>query len=97
MSSKFKIITKEWDELSKELIKWLADKDVDWQEVDFMDSSLDETILKDEKFLENFCEKSGCVESTPIIVKNDKEYYYSEIWDNMQTVNEEKAKEIFDL
>ena len=41
---------------------------------------------------------SACVESIPLIVKNDTKFYYSEIWDLVNnTIIEEKAREIFEI
>ena len=97
-TAKFKIITKEFCPQSKILKDWLADKTLYWEEIDYMDPSLEKTVLEDDNFTKNHCEIGGCVENTPIIVKNDKEYFYNEIWDEMmQSINEEKAKEVFEL
>ena len=41
---------------------------------------------------------SACVESIPLIVKNDKEFYYAEIWDLVKNeLIEEKARKIFEI
>ncbi len=41
---------------------------------------------------------AACVESLPIVVKNDKEFYYGELWDLVNNeLIEEKAKTIFEL
>jgi hypothetical protein len=41
---------------------------------------------------------SACVESLPIVVKNDKDIYYTELWDLVKNeINEEKAKKIFQI
>ncbi len=97
-SAKFKIITKEFCPQSKILKEWLSDKTVYWEEIDYRDSILDDSVMKDSTFTGNYCEIGGCIETTPIIIKNDSEYYHGEIWErDMQTINEEKAKEIFDL
>ena len=45
-----------------------------------------------------YCDMSACVESIPLIVKNDKEFFYSEIWDLVNnTILDDKAKEIFEI
>ncbi|MFX1398925.1 MAG: hypothetical protein ACFFAS_17985 [Promethearchaeota archaeon] len=96
--AKFKIITKEHCQQSKILKEWLADKTLYWEEIDYMDSSLENSVLKDENFTSNYCEIGGCVENTPIVIKNEKEYFYSELWnEGMQSMNEKKAKEIFEI
>ncbi|MBN1801478.1 MAG: hypothetical protein JW891_08230 [Candidatus Lokiarchaeota archaeon] len=96
--AKFKIITKEYCPHSKMLKEWLSDKSIYWEEIDYMDPLLEASVLKDDEFTSNYCEIGGCVENTPIIVKNGKEYYYSEIWnEGMQSINEEKALKVFDL
>jgi hypothetical protein len=41
---------------------------------------------------------SACVEGIPIIVKDDKEFFYAEIWDLIQNdIIEEKANKIFEI
>jgi hypothetical protein len=39
-----------------------------------------------------------CIEDTPVIIKNENQYFYGEIWDfTNNTLNEGKAKEIFEI
>ncbi|MFX1296223.1 MAG: glutaredoxin family protein [Promethearchaeota archaeon] len=96
--SKFKIITREDCPFCKKLKKWLADKKVDYTEIDYRDPALNEIIKNDESFATRYCDMSACVDSTPIIIKNDKEYYYGEIWDfTIGFIREAKAKKIFEV
>ncbi|MFX1552001.1 MAG: hypothetical protein ACFFB9_16750 [Promethearchaeota archaeon] len=54
--------------------------------------------MKNPTFNSLYCDMSACVESIPLIVKNDTEFYYSEIWDLVKnSIIEEKAREIFEL
>ncbi len=96
--AKFKIIVKKDCPSCKKLKKWLADKNVDWEEIDYLDTSLNDSVLNDDYFTARFCDMSQCVDSTPIIIKDGKEYYYGEIWD-FQTgeIREDKAKQIFEI
>lgn len=95
----FKIITKEVCPSSKMLTDWLSDKDVDWHEIDNLDNSLNFSSIDDEILLKlNYNQEEGIIENTPVIIKNDKEYYYEEIWnENMDSINEEEAKDIFEI
>jgi hypothetical protein len=41
---------------------------------------------------------AACVESLPLIAKNDEDFYYGEIWDLVNNeIDEEKAKKVFEL
>jgi len=97
--AKFKIITKRDCFFCNKLIEWLADKDVDFNVLDYQDpKDFDDPIMKNQTFNALYCDMSACVEGIPIIVKNDKEFYYSEIWDLVTNkIIEEKAKEIFEV
>ena len=40
----------------------------------------------------------AAIQDGKVVVKNDKEFYYGELWDLVKNeINEEKAKEIFEL
>lgn len=96
--AQFKIITAKGCPFCKKLKEWLADKNVDWKEIDYHDDALNAVIEKDESFATRYCDMSACVDTTPIIIKNDDDYYHGEIWD-LQTGNirEDKAKRIFEI
>lgn len=95
----FKIITKEACPASKKLIFWLSDKDVDWQEVDYLDNSLDLTSLDDEILLKlDYNQEEGAIGKTPVVIKNDNKYYNEEIWnEDMSSLYEEVARKIFEI
>ncbi len=97
--AKFKIITKKDCFFCEKLEKWLAGKDVDYKILDYQDSKdFDDPLMKNPTFNSLFCDMSACVEGIPIIVKNDKDFFYSEIWDLVNNeIVEEKAREIFEL
>ena len=96
--SKFKIILKKGCPLCAKLTAWLKDKNVDYEGIDYLDPELKDSVMQDNDFVANYCDMSACVEDTPVIVKNDTEYYYGEIWDfSTETIIEEKAKEIFEV
>ena len=96
--AKFKIITRKDCPFCKKLKDWLADKKVDYTEVDYLDPNVDQLTKDDDSFTARFCDMSACVDSTPIIIKDEKEYIYGEIWD-LQTgeIREEKATRIFGI
>jgi glutaredoxin len=95
---KFKIITRKDCPNCKKLKSWLKKNKVNYQEIDYLDSALNEIIQKDESFVTQYCDTSQCVEDTPIIIKNDKEYFYAEIWDfETGKLLEDKAKKIFEI
>lgn len=96
--AKFKIITQKGCAFCKKLKEWLADKNVDWEEIDIDDPGLNESVLNDDYFTARYCDMSQCIDSTPIIIKGEKDYYYGEIWDyEAGTIKEDKAKRLFGL
>lgn len=96
--AEFKIITNKDCPFCKKLKKWLTDYKVKYKEIDYLSDALNEIIENDESFSARYCDMSQCVDSTPIIIKNNKEYYYGEIWD-LETgeIREDKAKRIFEI
>ena len=96
--AKFTIITAKDCPFCKKLKDWLADKNVDWEEINYLDKALEKVIKKDPSFATRYCDMSACVDTTPIIIKDDTEYIHGEIWD-LQTGNlrEDKAKRIFGI
>ncbi|MFX0036097.1 MAG: hypothetical protein ACFE9I_10710 [Candidatus Hermodarchaeota archaeon] len=97
--TKFKIITKKDCFFCNKLKDWLSDKDVDHIILDYQDpKDFDDPIMENETFNALYCDMSACVEGVPIIVKDDKEFYYAEIWDLVQNkIIEKKAREIFEI
>lgn len=97
--AKFKIIVKKHCYFCDLLIKWLSDKDVDYLILDYQDpKDFDDPLMKNPTFNSLYCDMSACIESIPLIVKNDTKFYYSEIWDLVNNlIIEEKAREIFEL
>ena len=95
----FKIITKKDCFFCEKLKNWLNDKHVEFKEIDYLEpKNSNDPILKNEKFYSIYCDMSACVESLPIIVKNDEEFFYGEIWDLVNnSIIEDKAKEIFEI
>ena len=98
MASTFKIITTKDCPFCKKLKTWLTQKKVKFKEIDYRDPALNEVIKKDPSFAARYCDMSACVDTVPIIIKNDKEYYFGEIWDlQKDMIREEKANLIFDI
>ena len=98
MANSFKIVVKKGCPLCAKLKEWLKDKDVEWEAIDYLDPLLNDTVMKDQDFVNNYCDMSACVEDTPVIIKNEKEYFYGEIWNFAdETIVESKAKEIFEI
>jgi len=97
--AKFKIITKKNCFFCEKLEQWLSGKNIDYQILDYQDpKDFDDPLMKNPTFNSLFCDMSACVEGIPIIVKNDKDFFYGEIWDLVNNeIVEEKAKEIFEL
>lgn len=97
--SKFKIVVKKHCYFCDLLVEWLSDKEIDYKVLDYQDpKDFNDPLMKDPTFNSLYCDMSACVESIPLIVKNDTKYYYSEIWDLVNnTIIEEKAREIFEL
>lgn len=96
---RFKIITKKDCFFCDKLKEWLSNKNVDWKEIDYLDpKNNDDPIMKNEMFYAIYCDMSACVESLPIVVKDDKDFYYGELWDLVKNeLIEEKAYKIFEL
>jgi len=98
MASKFVIVTKKDCPYCKRLKTWLTSKKVKFKEIDYLDPSLDESVKLDENFTSQYCDMSACITDTPVIIKNDTEYYMGEIWDyNADKLLEDKAKQIFEV
>ena len=97
--AKFKIITKKDCFFCNKLKEWLADKDVDYEILDYQDpNDFKDPIMNNHTFTSLYCDMSACVEGIPIIVKDDKEFYYSEMWDLVENkILEDKAKDIFEI
>ena len=91
--AKYKIITRKGCQSCAKLKEWLADKNVDWEEIDYHSDALNAVIEKDESFASRFCDMSACVDTTPIIVVGDNEnYIHGEIWDIQSgEIREDKA------
>ncbi|MHA2006429.1 MAG: hypothetical protein ACXABO_17995 [Promethearchaeota archaeon] len=96
---KFKIVVKKSCYFCDLLVKWLSDKKVDYSVLDYQDpKDFNDPLMKNPTFNTIYCDMSACVESIPIIVKNDTEFYYTEIWDLVNnSIVEDKAREIFEL
>ncbi|MFX0031621.1 MAG: hypothetical protein ACFE8E_07315 [Candidatus Hodarchaeota archaeon] len=97
--AKFKIITKKNCFFCEKLEEWLKGKNVDYKILDYQDpEDFDDPLMKNPTFNSLFCDMSACVEGIPIIVKNDKDFFYAEIWDLVNNeIIEKKAKEIFEI
>ncbi|TFF84358.1 MAG: hypothetical protein EU552_00640 [Promethearchaeota archaeon] len=97
--AKYKIVVKKSCFFCEKLIDWLEDKDVDYKVLDYQDpKDFDDPLMKNPTFNSLYCDMSACVESLPLIVKDDSNFYYGEVWDLVNNeINEEKAKEIFGL
>ncbi|TXT66863.1 MAG: hypothetical protein BAJALOKI3v1_10134 [Promethearchaeota archaeon] len=99
MSPEFKIIVKRKCFFCEQLLNWLKDKEVDYQVLDYQDpDDFNDPLMDNETFKNIYCDMGACVESLPIVVKNEKEFHYGELWDlKNNTLVEERAKEIFGL
>ena len=98
MASKFVIVTKKDCPYCVKLKTWLNSKKVKYKEMDYLNPSLDKSVKLDENFTSKYCDMSACITDTPVIIKNDKEYFMGEIWDfNADKLLEDKAKQIFDV
>jgi len=97
--SKFKVVIKKHCFFCDKLKEWLSDKNVDYILLDYQNpEDFNDPLMKNPTFNSLYCDMSACVESIPLIVKNDTEFFYSEIWDLVNNkIIEEKAKEVFEL
>jgi len=97
--AKFKIITKKNCFFCEKLEEWLKGKNVEYKILDYQDpEDFDDPLMKNPTFNSLFCDMSACVEGIPIIVKNEKDFFYAEIWDLVNNeIIEEKAQEIFEI
>ncbi|MFX1405446.1 MAG: hypothetical protein ACFFC9_03785 [Promethearchaeota archaeon] len=97
--AKFKIVIKKHCYFCDLLIKWLSDKKIDYVVLDYQDpEDFNDPLMKNPTFNSLYCDMSACVEGIPLIVKNDSEFYYSEIWDLVNnSIIEQKAREIFEI
>jgi len=97
--TKFKIVIKKDCFFCGKLLEWLKNKNIDFKVLDYQDpNDFDDPLMLNPTFNSLYCDMSACVESIPLIVKNDKEFFYSEIWDLVNnTILDDKAKEIFEI
>jgi len=97
--AKFKIVTKKDCYYCKKLMEWLADKKVDYKVLDYQDpKDFKDPLMKNPTFNSLYCDMSACVEGIPIIVKNDKEFFYAEIWDLVNNeIIDKKARKVFGI
>jgi len=97
--SKFKIVIKKHCFFCDKLKEWLSDKNIDYILLDYQNpEDFNDPLMKNPTFNSLYCDMSACVESIPLIVKNEREFFYSEIWDLVNNkIIEEKAKEIFEI
>ena len=97
--SRFKIVIKKHCTFCKILQDWLSDKNVDYTILDYQDpKDFNDPLMKNATFNSLYCDMSACIESIPLIVKNEKEFYYSEIWDLVNNkIIEKRAKDIFEI
>ena len=79
---KFKIVVKKNCFFCDLLKNWLADKKVDYILLDYQDpKDFNDPLMENSTFTSLYCDMGACVESIPLIVKNDTEFIYAEIWD----------------
>lgn len=99
MIAKFKIVIKKGCYFCDKLIKWLEENKVNFKSLDYLDpKDFDDPLMKNSTFNSLYCDMSACVESIPLVVKNDEDFYYGELWNLVDNeLNEKRAKEIFDL
>ncbi|TXT56232.1 MAG: hypothetical protein BAJALOKI2v1_610023 [Promethearchaeota archaeon] len=97
--SSFKIVTKKNCYFCDILANWLDQKGVEYKRLNYQDpDDFDDPLMENETFNNIFCDMSACVESLPIVVKNEEEFFYGELWDlRNNKINEERAMEVFEL
>lgn len=95
----YKIVIKKSCFFCEKLLKWLKDKQVKYKVLDYQDpKDFDDPLMKNPTFNSLYCDMSACVESLPLIVKDDNEFFYGELWDLVNNeIIEEKACEIFGI
>jgi hypothetical protein len=97
--TEFKIVIKKDCFFCGKLLEWLKDKNIDYKVLDYQDpNDFDDPLMQNPTFNSLYCDMSACVESIPLIVKDDKEFFYSEIWDLVNNrILDDKAREIFEI
>ena len=95
----YKIVIKKSCFFCEKLLEWLKDKQVNFTVLDYQDpKDFDDPLMKNPTFNSLYCDMSACVESLPLIVKDEKEFFYGEVWDLVNNeIVEEKAKQIFGI
>lgn len=95
----YKIVIKKSCFFCEKLLDWLNDKDIKFKVLDYQDpKDFNDPLMKNPTFNSLYCDMSACVESLPLIVKDDKEFFYGEVWDLVNNeINEQKAREIFEI
>lgn len=96
---KFKIVRRKHCFFCDKLTEWLDEHGVEYKALDYQDpDDFDDPLMENETFNNIFCDMSACVESLPIVVKNDEKFFYGELWNLVDnSINEERAKEVFEI
>jgi hypothetical protein len=74
---KMAVITKPACSRCAELKAYLKAKNVEYEELDVQSPEVQESLLADADFVNNFCEADGCTVHTPLVYDYNTEKYYS--------------------
>lgn len=93
----FQVITKKNCSKCAKLKDWFKDKGIEWTEWSVEDEEVVDKLLKDEAFIENFCDIEGCTVYTPLIhLEEDGKYYFKELF-GIDGLREAYIKKLLDL
>ena len=78
---KFQVITKNGCPKCETLKAWLKQKNLKFEEWKIEDQKIVDILLKDEKFVQKFCDIDGCAVYTPVIrIVDSGEYFFKELF-----------------
>jgi hypothetical protein len=71
------VITKPTCSRCAELKTYLKEKHVLYEELDIQSPEVQQDLLSDPSFVQNYCEEDGCTVHTPLVYDYDEQKYYS--------------------
>ncbi len=73
---KFQIVSKENCSRCEDLKNWFIENKITYEEWSIEDAEIKGRLLKDPKFVQSYCDNSGCIVVTPVLRMEDTGKYY---------------------
>ncbi|MFX0098844.1 MAG: glutaredoxin domain-containing protein [Candidatus Hodarchaeota archaeon] len=93
----FQVLTKPNCPKCKKLKSWLNSIDAKYEEWNTSDVEIQKKLIRDEKFVQSFCDVDGCLIYTPVVRLDETgNYYHKELWDETG-LNADFLKDLLEL